>query len=138
MGTTLKDKLCAALESMVKIVKPRDRTNAGPYLFDIWVYQEMCAFAEAKLKAAWKVAQDNGVISDDDTLRLAAGETIVAESDKFSCVATVAAPGERFDKDVFIAKLAKKFKLEPSDIEAVMENSKLTNKAALTKRVLEA
>jgi hypothetical protein len=138
MATTLKEKLIGLLESMVDALKPRDKSNAGSYLFEIWVWQEMCALAEAKLKVAWKRAQDDGIIADDDTLRATLGETIVVESDKFSCVATVASPSSRFDQPTFIQKVAKKWKLNAADLNKVADQSKLPSKSALTKRVLAA
>jgi hypothetical protein len=136
----LKDKLIATVDAMVKLVKPRDRTNTGPYLFEIWIWQELCALAEDRVAVAWKKAQDNGIIPQDDDMRKKSGETIVTESDKFSCVATVASPGERFDKDQFIAEIVRKYKLRSADLYEIADSHvcKKEAKAALKKRVLEA
>jgi hypothetical protein len=136
----LKEKLHAMLDGLAKVVKPkRDTANAGSFLYDIWFFQEMEAFACDRLKIAWKVAQDQGIIPEDDDLRKKQGETIVVDSDRFSCVATVASPAERFDKEVFIDNLVATFpKLKRADVEAVAERSKKKNKAQLTKRVIEA
>lgn len=137
---SLKTGLSLAIEAMVKAMKPRDRTNAGPYLFEIWIWQELSTFADDKLKLAWKKAQDAEIVEDDDTLRKSLGETIVVESDKFSVVTTVAEPAQRFDKDLFIANVAKKYKLRVGDLEAMADSkdAKKESKAALQKRVLEA
>lgn len=137
---TLKDKLRAMLEGLAKVVKPRrDKANEGSYLYDIWFFQEMESFACDRLKIAWEEAQNAGIIPSDDDMRKKIGETMVAESDRFSCVATVASPSERFDKDLFIDNLLRTYpKLDPANVQAIAERSKKGAKAALTKRVLEA
>jgi hypothetical protein len=137
--STLKEKLQAMLDGLSKVVKPkRDTANAGSYLYDIWFFQEMESFACDRLKIAWKKAQDEGVIPADDDMRATIGETIIVDSDRFSCVATVASPAERFDKEVFIDNLVKTLKLNREKVEAIAERSKKKNKAQLTKRVIEA
>jgi hypothetical protein len=139
MSATLKEKFHAMLDGLAKIVRPRrDTSNAGPFLYDIWFYQEMEAFACDRGKIAWKKAQDGGIIPDDDEMRKKTGETIIVDSDRFSCVATVASPAERFDKELFITNLVKTLKLDRAKVEAIAERSKKKNKAQLTKRVIEA
>ena len=134
----LKDMLIDAVGKLAERVVPKQPKKAV-YLTTIFVWQEISSFTEKKLKEAWSLAWEAGVIPSDDALRAAGeGEAIVCESDRFSCVAKVTKPRETFDRDKFIGELVRLYKLKRPALEALAEQCKSEGKAALSKRVLEA
>jgi len=114
-----------------------DRKNNGPYLFDIYYWQELSDLADKELKKAWKAATEAEVLEEDDTYRQVLGETIAAESSSFSCVMKVSAPKKTIDKEAFLAAVSRKSRLAVSTLEALWEDHQKEGKAALSKRVLE-
>lgn len=120
------------------IVNPDRRHNAGPVLFELFVWQEACTVAEAQLKSAWVDARTSGVIMPDDALRdLSTGEHIVAESARFSCLVTLQSPRNTFDKEKFLDIASKRLKLPRIKLLSLMEEATRPSKAPLGKRVLE-
>jgi len=139
----IKDQLVTGLNNLVTVLAkkaPSDRkSNIGKYLQDIFVWQEVNKLAADSLKEAWATAQTSGALPFDDELRnKGEGEHIVTESDMFSLVTKVMAPRQNFDRDLFIEKVAKKFKIPVATLTALADASKVDGKAALSKRVLEA
>lgn len=113
----------------------------GPKFGYLFFWQEVLALAEDRLKKQWEKLQADGELpSDDDMRKLGEGDHIVKEDKRFTVTAKVSKPQERFDKDLFITEVARRYKLKVSDLEAIA-NSKLAKKEtrpSLTKRVLEA
>lgn len=137
----LKDILIDAVGKLVGRVIPAKGKKSAVYLTEIFAWQEICSHASTKLEEAWVRAHKVGVVPADDEMRKTAGETIIAESDRFSCVAKVSKPRETFDRDKFINEVMRVYKLEPAEhavLMALVERCKVPGKAALSKRVLEA
>jgi hypothetical protein len=138
--STIRDQIRELLDLAHKELKPRDRSNAGEQLYDIYFYQELCALAERRLKAAWAIAQSKaGLVETDEDLRsLGKGEHTVTESDKFRCLATVSEPRYNFSKELFLATAPKALKVKPSAVQKAMDGATAETKAPLHKRVVEA
>lgn len=137
---SLKDKL--TIKALMSLAPNPDRkSNNGTYLYRIWFWQTINGIAKKELEKAWKEAQDNGVVPTDDVLRdkyEGGDETIVADSDCFSCSIKVAEAGQRFDLETFLENISRKFKIPMPKLVAISADSKKPVTAALTKKVLEA
>lgn len=104
----------------------------------IYFWQEVSTLADAKLKKAWE-AKQNGQLPGDDAMRaLGEGDHVLERDKRFMVFAKVSKPRESFDLDGFIAKLAKKYKLDPVVLKAIADGCKKEGKASLSKRVLES
>jgi hypothetical protein len=135
---SLKLKIVNAVIKLAPQVMPKPKSNTK-CIDVIFYWQEVLSLAEDEVKAAWRAAQEVGLIpSDDDMRALGEGEHIVVDSQLFSVLAKVSKPSERFDRDLFIATLVKKYKLEKARLEAIAESCKVPSKAALSKSVVEA
>lgn len=108
-------------------------------LGEIFVWQEMETYAKARKEAAWKAAQDIGglIDSDEDLREYIKGEEIVFETAHFSCIVKVSEARERFDRDTFIKRVAKKYKIPAPDLVKMSDRCKCYSLAPLTKRVIE-
>ena len=116
---------------------PKDNSNTGAYLWPVFYWQTVEDIASDQLKLAYK----NGVsvFGTDDVMRgRGEGEHLIADSNCFSMLATVTKPRQSFDKDLFIAKLCKRYKLERSKLEVIAGECMHPTKAPLSKRVVEA
>jgi hypothetical protein len=124
---------------LTTFVPLRKGDNKGSYLADIWVAQEIERQADKALAQAWKRAQDDGVVADDDEMRaLGVGDHLVSESNDFSVTAKVAKGREIFYKGVFIAAVSKKYKIDIVKLNELAEKCVSNGKLPLTKRVVEA
>lgn len=140
-GATPLEKLQDFIRVTVgSYTNPEPRSNEGRLLHDIWVWQEVAALAGAAEKAAWQAAQlgDDALIPTDAELRGKAGEAIVADSAAYSCIVRVDGPRKSFDRDTFIALVARKFKIPAADIAQLAELAKVEGASPLTKRVVPA
>jgi len=143
MTEKCKDRLTAQLDQLAAIngpvLKIKRGDNQGPLLGAIFLWQETVKEAKERLESAWKAAVDADIIPDDDSLREKKGETIITESDQFSCVAEVEKPRKVFNRDKFIDAVAKKFKIDRARLDAIAVASPCTtdSKAPLSKRILE-
>lgn len=139
---TAKEQIEEHLKLMVHprtgVLKTARGDNA-PELGQIFVWQETCAYAQKQLEQAWKAAVEAGVVPPEDELRARGeGEHIVAEDQRFSCIAKLTKPRAAFNRDAFLALIAKKFKIALPKLLPLVDQSMVPGKAALTKRVLEA
>lgn len=137
---SLKDKLTTKA-IMALAPNPDRKSNAGPFLYKIWLWQTIAGIAKKELEKAWKVAQEEGLIPDDKFLRdkyEGSEETIIVDSDYFSCAVKVSEAGQRFDLPTFITKISKKYKIPMPKLMATADLSKQPVTAALSKKVLEA
>lgn len=116
-----------------------DKSNAGPILAEIYKWQEACDYAKKRLEAAWKEAQAKGgvVPADDDIRDMEPGEHIIAKGKVFACFVKLNNPSNRFDKETFIRKLSKKYKISIDDLEALAKVSTIEAKGQLTKKIIE-
>ena len=136
--TTLRKKICDAVVHLGDTVMPKPKGNLK-VLDVIYYWQEVSTHADKQLKSAWLSAQEAGLVKTDDDMRaLGEGEHIVVDSQAFSVLAKVSKPRELFDRDLFIATLVKKYKLERGRLEAIAENCKVPCKPSLSKSVVEA
>jgi hypothetical protein len=116
----------------------RNDSNAAPYLRDVFFWQTIGTLAAAKEEAAWKAAQAANLLPSDEKLREnVEGEKIVAESEHYSCIVKVSKPRNNFDKETFLATVARKFKVPLQKLLAIYDASMKEGKAPLSKRVLE-
>lgn len=107
----------------------------------LYFWQEVAALADDRLKQQWEKLQADGVLPSDDAMRaLGEGDHIVKEDNRFTVTAKVSKEQQRFDRDLFIEAVAKKYKLKVSDLVALANTKecKKLSKPSLTKRVLEA
>ena len=118
----------------------KDKSNAGRMLHEIWIWQECASLAASAEKAAWQAAQlgDHSLIPPDAELREDTGESIVADSDSYSCLVRVDAPRATFDKETFIAIVSREYKIPAAELLRVVERSTKEGTAPLTKRVVPA
>ena len=140
--TTIRKSQTLLTETLTKLkqqfVKAKNGDNMGPFLAEIFVWQEVRKHADEMLKDTWKQVQAEGIIANDEALRaLGKGEHIVAESDKYSCLITVDKPRDKFDRTDFIAEVAKKYKIKPSELQALERDCMGETSAPLTKRIIE-
>ena len=137
--TTVDDKIALQLIAFQKAVTNPDRkSNVGAALFEVYLWQQVLDRAEDNLETAWKALAEEGVIPTDDKLRTqATGDHIEAESEHFSCLVKIASGQNRFNKEDFIAAVAKKFKIPAPKLEALADTCKRKSNPSLTKKVLE-
>lgn len=123
----------------VTVLNPDRKSNLGSTLHRIFIWQEIAKLAETELDLAWAAAQgEDGICDGDDLLREhGVGETEICSSKHYALVIDVKTPGSRLDAETFYKALAKAFKTTVDAIERVAGKCKLTNKASLTKRVVE-
>lgn len=139
---TIKDQITTLLDEKLKdtregVRNPDRRHNSGPVLFEIAYWQEISDLADKRLKQSWTAAEENGVLKSDDYYRQTPGETIAAESEKFSCLMKVSSPRKTIDKEAFIAAVAKKCRIAAAAIEDFWEANLKEGKASLSKKILE-
>lgn len=130
-------KLIDLMDSTLSTIRNPDKTNIGVVLWEIFVWQEINKRSKKRRDKAWAAAQDIGVIPDDETLRATRGERTVAQSNNFACVVNTGDPRLTFDTDTFIKKVAKKYKLNESDLVKLAAKCVLQSKPVLTKRIAE-
>lgn len=136
----IKERVLSGLTALVESLPSPRKSNDAKYYQEIFAWQEIAALAEDRMKAAWKEAQGPAAVieADDDMRARGVGDHIVSEAGNFSCVAKVANEGQRFDKEAFVELAAKKLKVPPSKIMALMMDATKPSKAALQKRIMEA
>jgi hypothetical protein len=135
----LKQSIASGLDTFAANIKNPDRnSNIGKAFFDVYVWQEIAAAADKKEKEAWKAAQlDGDPIQTDDALRaFGVGEHIASESNKFSCVITVASR-KTFDQEKFVTEVSRRWKVPIAKLRALVEECKKPS-TQLTKKILEA
>ena len=105
----IKSRLIEALEALAGngVIKTPRGDNAGKLFGRIFFWQETIKYAEAQLDGAWKQ------------------------------VTTVNKPREAFDKDEFIATVAKEYEIDLGALNAIALGCVKKSKAPLSKRVLE-
>ena len=140
----IADDLYEAGERIVRTVNGSKsgsaKDNLSPYLAEVFFWQEVASLANASLKEAWARTQEpNGPLQSDDVLReLDFGDNTVAATDSFVAVAKVSQPKTMFDKEAFIAAVAKRFKISATKLAEVAEKSVKESKPSLSKKVLES
>ena len=135
-----KIALSAQMDGLEKMVKrPDSKHNVGRYLGEIFTWQTISKIADAKLKAAWKAAEDDDLIPADDDMRekYDEDEHIVTESDHFSMIVTVGKPRATLDQEKFIGEVARKYKLDQDRLGQLAKTCVKESKAPLTKRIRE-
>ena len=136
---TLREKIQQDLAASVLTLKPQEKGNTGRTIWPIFYWQVVEDIASKGLKQAWEAAATEGVVNSDDQLRaLGEGEHLVVDSNHFSVLASVSKPRLNFDRDLFLDKVAKKYKLDKAKLMVLAESCKVEGKAALSKRVVEA
>ena len=136
----VKERLINTLEDLPGLIRNRNGDNLGPVLGTIFIWQEAEKFAKERLKTAWQTAADTDAIEPDDVLRegTPGEERIIIESNNFSVVVKCDKPRQTFSKDKFIVAVAKRFKLDPAQLEALAKTCMTESAPPLHKRVLEA
>lgn len=137
---SLKDRIIAAAEDICFEIPNPEKGNTGNLFFDLLVWQTLCKLSADKLKEAWAVLQqENGLVPNDDDMRARGqGEHIIAETKKFSIVATVTKGRANFDAKSFALAAAEKWNCKPEDVLLLMLAHKPEGSPTLSKRVLEA
>lgn len=136
--TKIREQLTSDLEAINKrVANPDRKSNTGNLLYRAFVLQTLASLAESGLKATWKSMETEGLLPDDEQLRAVPGERIITESSHFSLMVKVSAPREVFDRDIFIARVAKKYKIPAASLAALAEQCYASSKAPLSRKVLE-
>ena len=138
--SAIKDRLLLKLVELPNaLLKNRNGDNFGSILAELYCWQETAKYAKEQLENAWEAAVARHVIDDDNVLRkgVIGEESILAESKCFSVIAKLDKPRSIFSKDRFIAAVAKRYKLDPFQLETLAETCVTESRPPLTKRVLE-
>jgi hypothetical protein len=140
----VKERLITDLALLVdpksKTINPDAKENAGPMLYSIFAWQEIERYAKERVKRAWEGAQSkDGIIPSDEELRElpTKEERIVAETNSFSCLVKIGEPQNRFDKDLFLDEVARRYKIKREKLEEIAEGCVKPTNASITKRVIE-
>lgn len=128
-------RIVDAMTPLLKLKAPDKKSNVGALLWDIYIWQNVNSLAKKKLEQAWKVIEADKLIPDDDTLRAVQGERVILQTENLSCVIKVEPPRKIFDKDKFILRLSKKYKLPIEDLNRMAGRCYVDTKTVLTKRV---
>lgn len=124
------------LES-TKSLKFPDRSNVAKILWQTYLWQEICSRATKTERACWKSLQEQKLLPDDDELRKLRGEHILLDTNTLACVIKVEDPRDMFDRDLFIKKVARKYKIKETELVTIAEKCVKPSKAKLTKRIAE-
>jgi hypothetical protein len=135
----IQQRVHGTLEAGLYALEPKEKTNSGAALYPIFYWQEVLAYSKDMLAEAWKDATEAGAVPTDEDMRAAGpGERIVGESEHFSCLATVQLPRSNFDRELFIKRLCKKYKLNATAVDSLADDCKKPSAPPLSKRVVEA
>ena len=115
------------------------KDNLAPYLAEVFYWQEVVSMASASLKEAWARAQEpKGPLPGDDDMRgLDFGDNTVTSAGPFVVVAKVSQPKSMFDKEAFIATVAKRYKISEDRLKDLADKAVKESKPSLSKRVVE-
>lgn len=136
-----KEAIEKALRELVVMLAPKKTRKGGTEekaLYQIFAWQTISKMADEKVKSSWDIVQPSLIPDDDALRRLGRGEHIITEAGPFSAVATIQAPRTAFDVEMFTAAVAKKYRIDIDELNAMAENCRPDQKAPLSKRVLEA
>src|SRR5262249_15723758 len=126
MKFTLRTKIERDLVQSGLKQAPVDSSNNAHYIWSIFYWQVVSENATKALKSAWERAVADGVVENDDQLRaLGAGEHMLIDTNHFSVLASITKPRMLFDRDLFVEKVARKYKLEKSKLRAMAEECKV-------------
>ena len=115
-----------------------DHSNLGGVLSEIYLWETVRDYAADKCKTAWLSLEREKLIKPDDFLRDNIDkEEVVVHSDHFSIVAKVSTPRSTFDRDLFIEKVGKKFKIDKHKLIDLAQQCTKQSKAPLSKRIIE-
>lgn len=134
---TVKEDVNTFLNDLLEQCKPSRLSNVDSTFYEAFVWQEALKFAEKKYKDAMVAVAEAIEQTDDQLRRLDEGEHSVGAGAKFCVLAKISAPRSNFDKEGFIATVARKWKIPAAKLEVVAESSKKETKASLSKRVVE-
>jgi hypothetical protein len=132
------NKALARLGTTNGTKNPDERHNTGALLGDAYLWQQVSDYADTKLKSSKAALEANGIVPNKEALRSAGrSEAIIAESPTFAFVAKVAKPQERFNRDEFITRVAKKFKLKEAELRTIALASTKTTEAPVSTSIVE-
>lgn len=104
-------------------VNPDSKDNMGQYLGEIFMWSVAKKFVDDEYKKAWETVETVGLVPDKDKLRQSPDtEKQLFESPSYACNAKVSKPMRRFKKDVFIGRLAKKYKLDAAELKMLADS----------------
>ena len=134
---TVKEDVTTYLNDLVEECKPNRLSNTDSAFYEAFIWQETIKFAEKKFKDAMSAVAETVESTDDQLRRLDEGEHTVGTGTRFCVLAKIGAPRKNFDKEGFIATVARKWKIPVAKLEVVAETSVKDTKASLSKRVVE-
>ncbi len=107
-------------------------------LNDLFVYQEAASAAKKLLDETYEKCREAGLLESDEKLReYEAGDYVELKSKQLALTITIREPAIVFDRGSFILKAAKKFGVNASVIDKMMEKCTKENAAAIVKKVVE-
>ena len=137
---SLQARIVAALAGLFKEVSAKsiDRSNSGPFLRDMFIWDTIADYAKKQADLSWDKAVDAGVIEDKEArAKMSPGEHTLTESRYFKCIAVVTQPVRRFSVDSLATKLKKQFKVPEATTKELCEASKEAGSPQVRLRVEE-
>ena len=117
---------------------PDSRNNVGAALGKVYLWRVAVEIATDRLKTAWNDLTNKELIPEDEILRKSIeGETVAIKSPSFGLQIKVSKPRESFDKDAFLDKVSKKFKIEKHKLIELSKECTKLSKAPLSKKIVE-
>lgn len=135
---TFAETIQEEVESLNSLYIAEPKNAKERLLNDLFVYQETASTARKLLDETYEKCREAGLLeSDEDLRKYEAGEYVEFKSKQLALTVMIKEPGIAFDRSKFIIKAAKKFGVDPSVIDKMMEKCTKENAAAVVKKVVE-
>ena len=133
--TTLHTQIMLALSRLGKNgTAIPDDTSKGRALGELFLWQTVSKYADAKLNTAKQAVEDTGLILNDTS----PGQHLIGKSQHYAYAASVTNPVKRFDEDTLVELATKsKYKIPPVVIREWVNEAKIPGKPKVTKVVTE-
>lgn len=134
---TYRSRILEYVDNATLKVRNPDRGTNLTLLAETFAWQEIQTFAKKRLEVLWAKMAIDGIVATDDELRKEEGFRVVTSTDNFSCTVKVDPPRTVTDLDAFIAKISKKYKIEPAVLYDLAEKTKKVTQPVLSKRIVQ-
>jgi hypothetical protein len=137
----IKRRLLNKLQELASsILKVKRVDHAEPFLGEIFIWQETKKYADEQLKASWKAAVEENIISDDDYLRNYGERGVeenITKSKSFTFVVKTQKPRLIFSREKFILALSDELGLDMNRLLTIADRCTEETSVVLYKRVVE-
>ena len=115
-----------------------ERTNVGQFIAKRFLWTKVEKFAKEKVKEIDKLMVQDKLVPPDDELRSnGESEKILVKTPNFVFTAKITNPRQTFNKEEFIERLCREFKLDKSKVRKLSEECVKLSVAPLSKNVIE-